>query len=244
MRQTIVGALLGAVGVMLLACGGDATPPAASPPSATPTAATPGAPAAPASPAAPAAAAPAPAPAVAAAAPAVDPDPPLPDPNESAGPIAMKPEFDKKKAKSSFPKKTASEPCWSSVSPTGDHAKDYAAIVAACGTPTGLVEYTKPQEGTLHHKYDPVDIFTMPVYGGYCYRYFAIADSTIKDIDLLIEKKGGDLVGADKTDGPFAIIDTDKPWCQDDDANLEFHVKIDGLGKGGYTFGVWARPNK
>ena len=58
----------------------------------------------------------------------------------------------------------------------------------------------KPVEGTLHHKYDPIDIFTMPVLKGYCYRYFAVADSTIKDLDLLIERKGGDLVGDDKTD--------------------------------------------
>jgi hypothetical protein len=173
----------------------------------------------------------------------VDPDPPLDDPNESAGPIAMVPEFDKKKPKSSFPKKTVSDAqCWASVSPTGNHAKDFAAIIAACGTATGMVEYVKPAEGTLHHKYDPADVFTMPVMGGYCYRYFAVADSTIKDLDLLIERKGGDLVGDDKTDSPIAIIDTDKPWCQDDDQNLEFHVKIDGPGKGGYTFGVWARP--
>jgi hypothetical protein len=233
---------------MLVACGGDAAPPPATPAASPPPASAPVAgPAAPATPAPAPAAAASPAPAApaapAASATAAAADGPLDDPNESSGPIAMAPEFDKKKAKASFPKKTASEgTCWSTVSPTGDHAKDYAAIVAACGAPTGLAEYAKPVEGKLHHKYDPVDIFTMPVIAGYCYRYFAIADGTIKDLDLLIEKKGGDLVGDDKTDGPFAIIDTDKTWCQDDSQNLEFHVKVDGPGRGGYTFGVWARP--
>jgi hypothetical protein len=173
----------------------------------------------------------------------VDTDPPLDDPNEQSGPIAMAPEFDKKKAKSSFPKKASSDAqCWAQVSASGDHAKDFEAIVAVCGTPTGLVEYAKPVEGKLHHKYDPDDVFTMPVLAGYCYRYFAVADSTIADLDLLIEKKGGALVGDDKTNSPVAIIDTDQPWCQDEDQNLEFHVKVDGPGKGGYTFGVWARP--
>jgi hypothetical protein len=155
----------------------------------------------------------------------------------------MAPEFDKKKPKASFPKKSKPDAqCWAQVSVTGDNVKDYAAIVAACGSPTGLAEYAKPVQGKLHHKYDPVDVFTMPVLAGYCYRYFAIADSTISDLDLLIEKKGGALVGDDKTNSPFAIIDTDQPWCQDEDQNLEFHVKVDGPGKGGYTFGVWARP--
>jgi hypothetical protein len=174
---------------------------------------------------------------------AADPDPPLDDPNESVGPIAMVPEFDKSKAKASFPKRTKPDSqCWAEVPATGDHTTDYPAIVAACGTPTGLIEYTKPVEGKLHHKHDPEDVFTMPLRAGYCYRYFAIADATVADLDLLIEKKGGALMGDDKTNGPFAIIDAEAPWCQDDDQDVEFHVKVDGPGKGGYTFGVWARP--
>jgi len=155
----------------------------------------------------------------------------------------MAPEFDKSKTKASFPKKAKPDAsCWAQVPVTGDHTKDYAAIVAACGTPTGLVEYAKPVEGKLHHKHDPSDVFTMPVLAGYCYRYFAIADSTITDLDLLIEKKGGALVGDDKTNSPYAIIDGDNSWCQEEDQSLEFHVQVDGPGKGGYTFGVWARP--
>ena len=38
----------------------------------------------------------------------------------------------------------------------------------------------------------------MPIFAGYCYRYFAIADASIADLDLLIERKGV-LVGDDKT---------------------------------------------
>ena len=228
------------LGVALVACGGEGAPPPA-----TPAAPVASAPVATSGPASSASAAPASAPSAApmASAAAVDPDPPLNDPNESPDPIAMAPEFDKKKAKASFPKKAVADgQCWAQVSASGDHAKDFDAIVAACGTPTGLVEYAKPVEGKLHHKYDPDDVFTMPVFGGYCYRYFAVADSTIADLDLLIEKKGGALVGDDKTNSPVAIIDTDQPWCQDEDQKLEFHVKVDGPGKGGYTFGVWARP--
>ncbi|HEY2517635.1 MAG TPA: hypothetical protein VGI39_42490, partial [Polyangiaceae bacterium] len=143
------------------------------------------------------------------------------------------------------PKKAVGdEQCWSTVSPTGEHAKDYAALVAACGTPTGLAEYAKPVDGKLHHQHDPSDVFSLPVLAGYCYRYFAVADSSITDLDLLIEKPGGALVGDDKTSSPIAIIETGDTWCQDEDQTLEFHVKVDGPGKGGYTFGVWARPKR
>ena len=250
MKRTLGSGILLALTTSLWACGGETPPPAspssgsstgAAPASASATAALPAAPEAPA--AAPSGPGPAPASAAAPSAVASAADGPLDDPNEKPGPIPMVPEFDKSRAKASFPKKAKPDSqCWADVPATGDHAKDYAAIVAACGTPTGLVEYARPVEGKLHHKHDPADVFTMPVLAGYCYRYFAIADATITDLDLLIEKKGGALVGDDKTNGPFAIIDGDQSWCQDEDQNLEFRVKVDGPGKGGYTFGVWARP--
>ena len=167
------------------------------------------------------------------------------DPNEKPDGFALTPLFDKKKSKSSFPKKTASDAdCWSTVGVNGDHTHDYDAIVAACGTPTGLIEYAHPIEGKLHHIHDPRDIYKLSLLGGYCYRYFAVADSGIADLDLLIEKPGGALVGDDKTNSPTAIIESDKPWCIDEDQTLEFHVQVDGPGSGGYLFGVWARPKR
>jgi hypothetical protein len=237
MRGTLALVGLGAALAICAACGGSESPPPVSPPSAPPpppvetiaVAVTPvPASSSPAAPQAPT---------------ADDADPPLDDPNESTGPIALVLELDKAKAR--FPKKTKPDAqCWAEVAATGDHTKDYAAIVGACGAPTGLAEYAKPVEGKLHHARDPEDVFTMPVRAGYCYRYFAIADATIADLDLLIEKKGGALVGDDKTNGPFAIIDADEPWCQNEDQDVEFHLKVDGPGKGGYTFGVWARPKR
>jgi hypothetical protein len=232
-----------AFGALVAACGGS-PPPAAEAPASNATAAAPASAPATATATGPATAT-ATGPATATATKGAAEDAPLDDPNESAGPItlAMAPEFDKSKGKTTFPKKATSDgECWTKVNVSGDHAKDYDAIVAACGAPTGLLEYAKPATGKLHHKHDPADVFAMPLLAGYCYRFFAVADSSINDLDLLIEKPGGALVGDDKTNSPIAIIESDKPWCMDDDLKVEFHVKVDGPGKGGYTFGVWARP--
>ncbi len=236
------GTAAGAVGVfaagMLLACGGGTPPPdspAPPPVSAPPVSAAP--------------AAPLPASTEAAAAPPPAP-PPAPveawsDPNEKPDGFLLTPLFDKKKAKGTFPKKTAGDAdCWATVGVTGDHTRDYAAILTACGTPTGLVEYVQPIEGKLHDVHDPRDVYKISLLGGYCYRYFAVADSGISDLDLLIEKPGGALVGDDKTNSPTAIIESDKPWCLDEDQTLEFHVQVDGPGSGGYLFGAWARPKR
>jgi hypothetical protein len=164
------------------------------------------------------------------------------DPGELSDPTSMKPLFDKS-SKPPFPKATTSEAtCWQSISLTGDAPKDYEQLAAKCGAPTGSVAYTQPASGKLHYKRDKRDTFSLHLVGGLCYRFFGVADGTVKDLDLLIEKKGGALVGDDKTQGPVAIIESSKSWCMDNDVDYQFNVEVDGTGTGRYVFAVWARP--
>jgi hypothetical protein len=163
------------------------------------------------------------------------------DPAEIHDPATLAPLFEKG-APPSFPKGTTGErECWQTVSLTGDAKKDFDALVARCGTPTGAIEYVKPAIGKLHYTKDKRDTFMVKVHGGYCYRFFGVADGTINDLDILIQKKNGDLVGSDNTSGPVAIIEPDKAWCMDRDDDYQFKVEIDGTGVGNYAFGVWAR---
>jgi hypothetical protein len=104
-----------------------------------------------------------------------------------------------------------------------------------------MLEYTKPGEGRLHIKHDKRDEFTLKVQKGMCYRYFAVADDGIKDIDIIVLRKGA-LLAMDKTEQAVAVIDTEKLWCVDEDMDLQFNIEVDGRGAGGYTFGVWTRP--
>jgi hypothetical protein len=144
---------------------------------------------------------------------------------------------------SSFPKKTASDKtCWQTIALSGDASKDYEALAASCGTPAGLVEYAKPVKGHLHSVKDKRDTFTLKLQKGLCYRYFAVGDSGIKDLDILVEKRNGALVADDKQTSPVAIIESEKTWCMDEDAEYDFHIEVDGEGAGKYVFGVWARP--
>jgi hypothetical protein len=164
------------------------------------------------------------------------------DPGELQDPSIMTPLFGKT-TRPSFPKATASDrDCWQAVRLSGEARKDYEALVASCGTPTGSVQYVAPIAGKLHHKLDKRDTFNVKIQGGLCYRFFGVADATIPDLDILIERSNGDLVGDDKTNGPVAIIDADKNWCMDNDGDFRFQVQIQGVGTGSYEFGVWARP--
>jgi hypothetical protein len=164
------------------------------------------------------------------------------DPNEKEGPIVLSSLVAKGTPKSAFPKPTVTDhDCLKELSLVGKHKKDYETLTAKCGTPTGMMKYTEPSEGRLHHKLDKRDHFQLKVFKGMCYRYFAVADDGVKDIDIIVLKKGA-LLAMDKTEHHIAVIDTDKLWCVDEDMDLDFAVEVDGAGAGGYTFGVWTRP--
>lgn len=144
--------------------------------------------------------------------------------------------------KPTFPSSKSSEAdCWKKVSLTGEHKSDYAALIAACGTPTGAIEYAAPVEGRLHSVKDKRDTFSIKLQGGLCYRFFGVADASIADLDIVIVTADGSLVGEDKVTGPVAIVLPGKALCIGDDVEYQFHVEVDGAGKGGYSFGAWAR---
>jgi hypothetical protein len=156
-------------------------------------------------------------------------------------PTTLTPLFDKS-SRPTFPKATGSAAtCWQSVSLQGESEKDYEQLAAKCGTPTGAVPYVKPATGKLHSVKDKRDTYLLHLQGGLCYRYFGVADGTVRDLDILILQAKGALVGDDKTVGPVAIIEMDKAWCQDRDVDYQFAVEVDGTGTGRYVFGVWAQ---
>jgi hypothetical protein len=235
--------ILSSAAAALFACGGKTTPPA-----------TPDTPAAPSAPTPPATAAPPAAtdtPPTAATSTPKDPtaagtDAKYDDPEEAAhgGTVTMTPLITKAdKGKTKFPKKTVGDKeCWQGTALAGDAKKDFDVIIQKCVGPTGLLEYAKPVSGKLHHVHDKRDTYKLKLLGGMCYRYFAVADNGINDLDILVTKPGGALVADDKTQQPVAIIEFDKAWCMDDDADYEFHIEVDGPGTGRYIFGVFTKP--
>jgi hypothetical protein len=170
------------------------------------------------------------------------------DPNKAPVDMEMTVLLDPKTPKSAFPKSTLGDKaCWQDIGLIGQHDKDYAQVVEKCGAPTGMLEYAKPEHGTLHdithgEKTDIRDKFKLKIKGGLCYRFFAIADGTVEDMDILVFSKTGALIANDATKSPVAIIHSAKPWCVDDDTEYNFHLDIDAKGKGKYIFAVWARP--
>ncbi len=164
------------------------------------------------------------------------------DKMKGKGPMNLRALFEKGAAPA-FPAATISEQdCWRSVAVMGSARQDYETILKQCGASTGAVQYVRPTMGHLHHKHQRRDTFVVPIQGGLCYRFFGVGDSTINDLDIVIEERGS-LVGDDKTNGPVAIIESDKAWCMDRDGVYSFLVQVHGEGHGQYVFGIWARKD-
>jgi hypothetical protein len=179
--------------------------------------------------------APAPAPSASAA--------PYKDPNESDTAIRLTPLFGTSGAPPAFPAATTSDlGCLGHATLVGDNAKDYPAVASACGAPTGLAEYTKPVSGMLHSTFDKQDSYVVALAAGYCYRVIATGDQSIFDLGLSITPVAGGKTTEDGARGSVAILDNDQPLCVDTSGDYAINLEIEGMGYGGYTLGVWARP--
>lgn len=173
-----------------------------------------------------------------------DPD----DPPQSAGPIRMQVVLAAETPKASFPKATVGDrACWQDIGLIGDHQKDYEQVIAKCGRPTGMLEYAKPVTGRLHNveggdKHDKRDTFVLKLAAKRCYRFFAVADGSMVDMDIHVLEPNGALIATDQTKSPVAIVKNNEAWCVDRDDEYHFDLDVNAMGHGRYIFAVWARP--
>lgn len=141
-----------------------------------------------------------------------------------------------------FPPQTVGyEECWKGAPLTGNYVTDYNNLVARCGRPTGMLPYSRVMEGELSDQHKG-DVYTVKLLGGGCYRFFAVAGGSIKDIDIGLATMEDKMLAADKYTQPVAIIEWTKPVCVQNDVTFKFIVARDGGGQGGYGFGIWFKP--
>jgi hypothetical protein len=162
-------------------------------------------------------------------------------PSPVAQVVALPGLFDKTAKKDGFPKATDTDKdCYRAVSLAGKADKDYEAVLAKCGAGTGMKEYVKKVSGKFDEQHRR-DTYSIKMVGGLCYRFWAVSDSSVGDIDIRVQTPRGALVSMDQSKHSVAILDPDEPWCKKHDR--EFHFVVESAkGNGNYVFGVWARP--
>jgi hypothetical protein len=85
---------------------------------------------------------------------------------------------------------------------------------------------------------DAPQIFPFEARGSHCYRVYAQAGGTIKDLDVVVKDSAGTAVGQDSTEDPSPVVLEDGEVCfqKDDRATVVLSV---GMGKGSYALQIW-----
>jgi hypothetical protein len=121
-------------------------------------------------------------------------------------------------------------------------SKDMLAEVQKAGK--GCADTTKmkplgaPTKATQADKNPPQQI-KLKAQAGKCYRVYAIADTGIKDLDLLLKDSAGEVGAEDSTDDPSPVLLEDGAFCFKDADNAVIVVSV-GEGKGTYAVQIWS----
>jgi hypothetical protein len=121
-------------------------------------------------------------------------------------------------------------------------SKDVAAEVQKAGK--GCADTTKmkplgaPTKATQADK-NPPQLIKLKAQAGKCYRVYAIADTGIKDLDLLVKDSAGEVGAEDSTDDPSPVLVEDGAFCFKEADNAVIVVSV-GEGKGAYAVQIWA----
>jgi hypothetical protein len=138
------------------------------------------------------------------------------------------------------PAKTPWETCYSSFAPTGDAESDLTRLVRDCGTTGGMRAVTKVKLGKQSAE-DPVDRYAFQVPApDKCYRVYAVGDSAIKDLDLLLRGPKGTSMVADITHDSWPVLPPREPVCFSEPGLYMLEVSV-YKGAGKYALQVWGR---
>src|SRR5205814_2415483 len=95
----------------------------------------------------------------------------------------------------------------------------------------------QPLEGAVSEGGAPVSE-PLETKRGECYRVFAVADASVKDLDVTVRSSRGAPIAADHGEDAWPIVQPDRPFCplEDDRATVEVTAK---KGSGRFAAEVW-----
>jgi hypothetical protein len=125
--------------------------------------------------------------------------------------------------------------CYAAPKRTGDPQADIVAIGAACKQ-FGLVPMGQPiVQRALSSDEGWQRQFELQLEQGACYRFFAVGDSGIEDLDIGIKDSEGQQIAVDGQRGPVAVINSDAAFCAKKTETAVLLAKVE-KGAGRYAF--------
>ena len=130
--------------------------------------------------------------------------------------------------------------CYGNFRPSGEPVKDVTRLALLCGPENGMVRLSKkPIEGAVAEpSAAPAPSESFAAVQGECYRIFAVAETSVGDLDVAVRSSRGVLIAADHGEDNWPIVQPDRPFCalENDTFTVEF---TSHRGWGRFAAEVW-----
>jgi hypothetical protein len=146
-------------------------------------------------------------------------------------------------AQPGFPaQRVAFDQCYKGFQVTGRSEGDVVGLGERCGAPCGMIPFSGVMSGAQRES-DNVDVYGIDLRGDRCYRFIAVGDSNISDLDAAIADSEGNVLLRDVYTDSAPILGPEEPFCPSAAGHYKFVVSVAG-GEGTFHFQVWqgARP--
>jgi hypothetical protein len=128
--------------------------------------------------------------------------------------------------------------CYGNYRPTSTPERDVTRLGLLCGPANGM----KPLGAMLTGEAtDNAVEHPLEVRQGDCFRIFAVADSTVSDLAVVVRDPKGGPVASDHNNDRWPILNPDGPFCLVDAGKYAVEVRA-RQGRGRYALQIWRLP--
>jgi hypothetical protein len=135
------------------------------------------------------------------------------------------------------PQRVGFDECYKGFRVTGNSEQDVAGLGQRCGAPCGMTPFSGIMSGSQDEK-DNVDVYGINLRSDRCYRFFAVGEGSISDLDSAIADADGNVLLRDVFNDAAPILGPEKPFCPPAPARYKFVVSV-ASGSGTFHFQVW-----
>lgn len=139
---------------------------------------------------------------------------------------------------SGFPtQRVAFDECYKGFSVTGHSERDVIALGERCGAPCGMIPFSSVRSDSQRES-DDVDVYGIELRADRCYRFIAVGDSDIDDLDAAIADSEGNILLRDTYSDSAPILGPESAFCPSSAGHYKFVVSV-ARGAGTFHFQVW-----
>jgi hypothetical protein len=130
--------------------------------------------------------------------------------------------------------------CYKGFQVTGQSERDVVGLGERCGGPCGMVPFSGVMSGSQAEN-DDVDVYGIELRNDRCYRFFAVGEQSISDLDSAIADGDGNVLLRDVYTDSAPILGPEGPFCPPVAGHYKYVVSVAG-GAGTFHFQVWQGP--